>query len=185
MFAWLKGAPWVVSRATVRRLRTREGLQGVKNTRQRRPLGQRPTVPRRALSPNPVWRDDVGPDETTDGRRRQCLTGRDESTREGLSVACARSITAGDGVHGLQGLFAPRGTPPSVKRDKGPECMAPQVTAWLHAHHGDTHVSEPGSPWQNGHHDSLTGVLRDGGLNRWLLASVQEARRLIKNWREE
>jgi putative transposase len=63
--------------------------------------------------------------------------------------------------------------------------MAPQVTAWLHAHHVDTHVIEAGSPWQNGHHESFHGVCRDGCLNRWLLASVQEARRLIKSWREE
>jgi putative transposase len=112
MFALLKGEPWVVSRATVRRLRRRAGLQVLQTTRQRRPLGKSPTVPTRALSPNHVWSDDVVPDETTDGRRLKCLTVLDESTREGLTIDCARSITAGDVVHVLQGLLAHRGTPP-------------------------------------------------------------------------
>lgn len=63
--------------------------------------------------------------------------------------------------------------------------MAQQVTAWLHAHHGDTHCIDPGRPWQNGPNESFNGVFRDGCLHRWLLAAVQEARRIIKNWREE
>jgi putative transposase len=72
-----------------------------------------------------------------------------------------------------------------VKSDNGPEFMAQQVTAWLHAHHVDTHFGEPGSPWQTGHHESFNGVFRDGCLNRWLFVSVQEARRIINNWLEE
>lgn len=51
------------------------------------------------------------PDATTEGRRLQCVTVRDEYTREGLTMDCARSITAGEVVHVLQQLFAHRGTP--------------------------------------------------------------------------
>lgn len=39
--------------------------------------------------------------------------------------------------------------------------------------------------WQHGHNESFNGVFRDGCLNRWLFTSVQEARRIITNWREE
>jgi len=182
IFALLKGEQWAVSRETVRRLRKREGLQVVKKARKRRPLGKSTTVPTHALYPNQVWSYDFVHDETTDGRRLKCLTVLDEYTREGLTIDCARSITAGDVVHVLQRLFAQRGTPQYVKSDNGPEFLAQQVTAWLHAHYVDTHFIDPGSPWQNGHNESFNGVFRDGCLNRWLFTSVQEARRIIHNW---
>jgi putative transposase len=182
MFALLKGDQWGVRRDSGRRLRQREGLQGVKNTRKRRPLGKHTTVPPWAWYPNQVWRDDFVPDGTTEGRRLKCLTVLDAYPREGLILAWARSLTAGAVVQVLPRLLTRRGTPQDVKSDTGPEFMAPQVTAWRHAHHVETHCIAPGRPWQNGHHDSFHGVFREGGLNRWLCASVQEARRLIKNW---
>jgi putative transposase len=185
IFAVLKAEQWHVSRETVRRLRKREGLQVVKKGRKRRPVGTRTTTPTRAAYPNHVWSYDFVHDETSDGRRLQCLTVLDEYTREGLVIHCARSITAGDVVHVLQWLFAQRGTPHYVKSDNGPEFIAQRVTAWLHTQHVDTHFIDPGSPWQNGHNESVNGVFRDGCLDRWLFASVQEARRTITHWREE
>jgi transposase InsO family protein len=124
-------------------------------------------------------------DETSDGRRLKCLTVLDEYTREGLTIYCARSITAQDVVHVLQRLFAQRGTPGYVTSDNGPEFMAPQVTTWLREPHVETHVIDPGSPWQKGQNERFNGVFRDGCLDRWLFASVQEARRIINNWLEE
>ena len=157
----------------------------VKRIRKKRPVGVSTTAPTRAAYPNHVWSDDFVHDETTDGRRLQCLTVLDEDTREGLTIHCARSITAADVVHVLQRLFAQRGAPGYMKSDNGPEFIAQQVTTWLRTHHVDTHFIEPGSPWQNGHNASFNGVFRDGCLNRWLFASVQEARRIITHWLEE
>jgi transposase InsO family protein len=132
-----------------------------------------------------VWSDDFVHDETTDGRRLQCLTVRDAYTREGLVIACARSMTAGDVIQVLQRLFVHRGAPGYVKSDNGPECIAQQVTTWLRTHHVATHFIAPGCPWQHGHNESFNSVLRDGCLNRWLFASVQEARRIINHGLEE
>src|SRR5262249_28298461 len=67
----------------------------------------------------------------------------------------------------------------------GAECIAQRVTTRLPAHPIDTHLIDPGSPWQNGHNESFNGVFRDGCLNRWLFTSVPEAKRMISNWREE
>jgi putative transposase len=63
--------------------------------------------------------------------------------------------------------------------------MAQRVTTWLRTRRVDTHFIAPGRPWQNGHHESFHGVLRDGCLNRWLFTSVSEARRIITQWLEE
>jgi putative transposase len=123
-------------------------------------------VPTLAAHPNHVWSYDFVHDATTAGRRLKCLTGLAESTRAGLTMYCARSITAGDVVQVLQQLFAQRGAPGYVKSDNGPEFIAQQVTNWLRAHHVDTTFIEPGSPWQNRHNESFNGVFRDECLDR-------------------
>jgi putative transposase len=86
---------------------------------------------------------------------------------------------------GLVRLFVQRGAPLYVKSDNGPKFIAQRVTTWPHRQHVDTHCIDSGSPWQNGHNDGFNGAFRDGCLNRWLLASVQVARRIITNWLEE
>ena len=79
-----------------------------------------------------------------------------EYTREGLTIHCARSITAGEVVQVLQRLFSQRGAPGNVKSDNGPEFIAQQVTAWLRAQQIETHFIAPGCPWQNGHNERLS-----------------------------
>jgi putative transposase len=148
-------------------------------------MGKSTITPTRATHPNHVWSYDCVHDETTDGRRLKCLTVLDEYPREGLAISCARSITANEVVQVLQRWFVQRGAPVDVKSDNGPEFIAHRVTTWLQARHVATHFIEPGSPWQNGHNESLNGVFRDGCLNRWLFTSVQEAKRIIGNWLEE
>ena len=98
----MKAEQWGVNRETVRRIRKYEGLQVSKKERKRRPLGASTITPTRAAQPNHVWSDDFVHDETTDGRRLQCLTILDAYTREGLPIHWARSSTAGDVVHVLQ-----------------------------------------------------------------------------------
>jgi putative transposase len=181
----LKAEQWGVNRETVRRIRKHEGLQVIKQACKRRPMGTSTTTPTRAAHPNHIWSYDFVHDETTDGRRLKCLTVLDEYTREGLTIHCARSITAEEVVQVLRRLFAQRGAPMYVKSDNGPEFIAQRVTSWLQAQHVDTHCIDPGSPWQNGHNESFNGVFRDGCLNRWLFTSVQEAKRIIGNWLEE
>jgi putative transposase len=114
----------------------------VKKARKRRPLGT--TVPTRAVSPNYVWSYDFVHDETTYRRRLKYLIALDKYTREGLTIHCARSITAGDVVQILQRLFAQWEAPAYVKRDNGPDCIAKRVTDWLHTQHVGTHLLPQG-----------------------------------------
>jgi putative transposase len=174
-----------VSRERVRLIRKQEGLQVMKKPRRRRPLGVSTAMPTRAQYPNHVWSYDFLHDETSDGRRLKCLTLRDEYTREGLAIYCARSITASDVVRVLEELFAGRGAPACLKSDNGPELMAKQVTAWLKECRVKTHFIDPGSPWQNGYNESFNGVFRDGCLDRWAFYSVAEAQRVIGQWLDE
>lgn len=154
IIALLKAEQWAVSRETVCCHRKRERLQVVKKASKRRPVGTNTAVPTRAAHPNHVWRDDFVHDATTDGRRLKCLTVLDEYTREGLTIYCARSLTAGDVVQVLQQLFAQHGAPGYVKSDNGPEFIAQQVTNWLRVH---TVLTEPSL---NRAAHSRTGIMR-------------------------
>jgi putative transposase len=185
LYALLKGEHWRVSRETVRRIRQRERLQVVKRVRKKRQGGVSTTTPTRAAYPNHVWSYAFVHDGTTDGRWLKCLTVLDEYTREGLAIACARSITAEDVVQVLQRLCAQRGAPVYVRSNNSPEFIAQRVMTWRREQRVDTHFIAPRSPWQNGHNERFNGVFRDGCLNRWLFTSVPEAKRIIQHWLEE
>jgi putative transposase len=102
----LTGAHWRVSHETVRRIRQQEGLQEVKRIRKKQSVGVSTTTPMRSASPKHAWNYDFVHDETTDGRRLQCLTVLDAYTREAWTIDCAQSITTGDVLHVLQRLVA-------------------------------------------------------------------------------
>jgi putative transposase len=172
-------------RATGRCIRQPEGRHGIKTAHQRRPGGTRPPAPTRAADPHHGWREACVHEETTDGRRRQCLPVLDAYPREGLTISWARSSTAAAVVQGLQRVWGHRGAPGSLQRDNGPACRAQRGPTWLGGQRVAPPVLAPGSPWPHGHNESGHGVGRDGCRQRWRCPAVHEARRMITNGREE
>jgi hypothetical protein len=123
-------------------------------------------------------------DETTYRRRLKYLIALDEYTREGLyDSLCAvhhrrrcRADTAA-AVCPVGGASVCQ-----ARQWPGLYCQAGHRLAAYTAC-GYAFIA-PGSPWRNGYNESFNGVFRDGCLNHWLFASVQEARRIINHWRE-
>ena len=181
----LRQAGWRVGRERVRFIRRQEGLQVVVKQKKKRNLGCSTLVLKQATYPHQLWSYDFVHDRTSDGRTLKCLTIEDEFTRRGLAIHVARSITAGDVIRVLQGLFLEHGVPVCIKSDNGPELVARVLQDWLATQRVGTHYIDPGSPWQNGTNESFNAVFRDGCLNRWLFYSVAEARRVIQLWLEE
>ena len=72
-----------------------------------------------------------------------------------------------------------------VKSDNGPEFVARKVQDWIEQRSLVARFMHPGSPWQNGHNESLNAVFRDRCLNRRLFQSVREAREATENWLHE
>ena len=56
------------------------------------------------------------------------------------------------------------GIPDCIKSDNGPEFVAKKVQIWLKEKQVKVRYIDPGSPWQNGHNDSVNGVFRNGCL---------------------
>ncbi len=104
---------------------------------------------RRSEHKNHVWSYDFVMDLTEDGRRLKMMPVVDEYTRECLSIALERSITAEDVVATLASLFRSRGEPAFIRSDNGPEFIAKAVKRWLEASEVKTLYIEPGSPWEN------------------------------------
>jgi len=181
----LRAEGFAIGRDRLRLIRKREGLQVPRKQRKRRRRGKSTTDADRALYPNHVWSYDFVSDQTMDGRKLRFLTVIDEFTREAIWIECARLLNSQDVVRVLDQLVEIRGHPRIIKSDNGPEFVAERIQEWIEERPVDTRFIEPGSPWQNGHNESLNGVFRDGCLNRWAFLSVREARLVVESWRRE
>lgn len=174
-----------VGRERVRLIRKREGLQVLKKSKRRRPLANSLAKVTQAQYPGHVWSYDFISDQSTDGKRLRCLTILDEYTRYGLNIHCARSVTSGEVIQILDGLFMVYRPPRCIRSDNGPEFIAQALREWLAASHVGVHYIDPGSPWQNAYNESFNAVFRDGCLDRYLFADVREACQVIEAWLNE
>jgi putative transposase len=59
------------------------------------------------------------------------------------------------------------------------------VRDWLSRVGVKTLSIEPGSPWENGYHESFNGKLRDELLNGEIFYTLKEAQILTERWRRE
>jgi putative transposase len=185
IFDRLKMAGWRVGRERVRLLRRQEGLRVPQKAVKRRRPGTSTIDPQYAEYPNHVWSYDFVADQTADGKTLRFLTVIDEFTRRALWIECARHLTSVDVVRVLDQLVELHGAPMTVKSDNGPEFVSKKVQEWIKDRGIGVRFIKPGSPWQNGHNESFNGVFRDGCLNRWLFASVREAREASEYWLQE
>jgi transposase InsO family protein len=123
-------------------------------------------------------------DRTADGRALKILTIIDEYTRECLGLLVKRRITSQEVIDKLFDLFILRGIP-DIRSDNGPEFTAKAIRKWLSRIGVKTLYIEPGSPWENGHIESFNGKLRDELLNLEVFNTLQEAKVLIEQWKQE
>jgi len=82
----------------------------------------------------------------------------------------------------LTDLFILRGPLEYIRSDNGPEFIAQKVRAWIAVVDAKTAYIEPGSPWENGHCDSLHARFRDELLNGEIFYSLRDAKVLIEQW---
>ena len=172
-----------IGRERVRLTRSREGLQVRKKQHKKRYPGPSPLL--QAAYPNHVWTYDFVMDQSMDGRRLKFLTVADEFSRQGLTISCARSLTARDVQAILCLLFSIYGRPDYLRSDNGPEFIAKALRQWLSEQRVTTHYIEPGSPWQNGYGESFNSIIRDDCLNRWAFYSAKEAQVVVDHWLEK
>jgi len=168
-----------------RRLYREEGLQVRKRGGRKRALGQRTPIAR-ADGPNQRWSLDFVSDSFTDGRRFRILAIVDDFTRECLALVADTSLSGARVARELDAVIRERKAKPvTCVSDNGTEFTSMALLAWGKAAGVDWHYIQPGKPQQNAFVESFNGRLRDECLNETLFSSLDEARTLLADWRDD
>ena len=183
----LKNEGWQVNNKRVERIWRREGLKVPQKQpkRGRLWLNDGSCIRLRPEHKDHVWSYDFVIARTADGKAFKMLTIIDEYTRVCLAILVKRNIKSQDVIDVLFELSIFRGIPEHIRSDNGPEFTAKAVRRWLNRLSVKTLFIEPGSPWENGYIESFNGKLRDELLNREIFYTLQEAKILIEQWRQE
>ena len=185
MAALLRMEGWRVNHKKVERLWGEEGLQLPHRHKKRRRLYHEDSsvIRLRPTHPNHVWAIDFVHDKLSSGRPYKMLTVLDEYTREALRVAARPKMNAADVLDVLHRLVMKHGKPEFIRSDNGPEFIAAQLQDWLIRVGISPMQIYPGSPWENGYHESFNARFRNELLNGELCYSLREAQILIEQWR--
>ena len=164
--ALLRAEGWWVNHERVERIWRQEGLKvPAKQPKRRRLwLGDGSCIRLRPTHRNHVWSYDCVMDRTADGRAFRMLTIVDEFTRECLAIDVSRKLTSEDVLERLSDLFVRKGVPDHIRSDNGSEFTAKRVREWRERVGVKTLYIEPGSPWENGYIESVSGKLRGPAL---------------------
>lgn len=175
-----------INHKKMHRLWRDEGLQKPRRGHgKRRKKTEGEKLIRKAEYPNHVWSYDFVEDSTTNGKKIRNLVIMDEFTREGLQIRVENSFPARTVINTLEWLFMTRAVPEFIRSDNGPEFISKAITRWLKDCGVQTLFIEPGSPWENGHLESLNGTFRDECLNRYLFENLAEAQQIVEEFRQE
>ncbi len=104
---------------------------------------------------------------------------------ECLAIEVDTSITGTRVKAVLDRLSETRGLPRSITVDHGPEFEGQVLDAW--AYQANVHLSfiRPGKPNENAYIESFNGKFRDECLNDHWFITMEQARRIIEEWRIE
>jgi putative transposase len=164
------------------RLYREERLTVRKRGGRKRALGTRAPM-RIPQEQNLCWSIDFVADTLAAGRRFRILTMVDDFTRECLGLVVDTSLTGLRVARELDRIAELRGYPGMLVSDNGTELTSNAILAWQQEHAVEWHYIAPGKPTQNGFVESFNGRLRDECLNEHLFSNLNEARRIIEEWR--
>lgn len=124
-------------------------------------------------------------DTLYDGRRFWVLTIVDNVTRESPVIEVDRSLTGQRVVAVLERLATTHGLPKRIAVDNGLEFVSNALDAWAYRNGVQLEFSRPGTPTDNALIEAFNGRFREECLDQHWFASLDEARRLIEQWRRD
>lgn len=184
IWAMLRRSLVVVNHKAVSRIWKLQGLQLTRRRKQKK-LRTGETVPNKAEYPNHVWSYDFVFAWTLDGRQLKFLTLEDEYTRESLALEVGHSFRALRVRETLGEVILQRGAPRFIRSDNGPEFIAMEVGLWLKDKGIETHLIDPGKPWQNAFAESFNSKFRLECLDRESFYGAAEARVISSAYRRK
>ena len=119
------------------------------------------------------------------GRRFKMLTIVDHVSRESPEIEVDTSIRGWKVADVLDRIAESHPLPREIVVDNGPEFRSMALDQWAYERGVTLRFIEPGKPTQKAFIESFNGRLRDECLNQHWFQSLEEAKLLIEEWREE
>ena len=124
-------------------------------------------------------------DSLATGRNFRTLNIVDDYTRECLAIEVDVSLPGERVVRVLDRLVESGHKPDVVVVDNGPEFAGRALDTWAVRNKVQLRFIDPGKPIQNAYIESFNARLRDECLNQHWFVSLEEARAVIEDWRED
>jgi putative transposase len=124
-------------------------------------------------------------DSLATGRGFRTLNIVDDYTRECLVIEVDMSLSGERVARVLDRLVESGRKPKVIVVDNGPELTSRALDAWAVHNKVHLHFIDPGRPMQNTYIESFNGRFRDERLNQHWFTSLEEARMVIEEWRED
>jgi len=179
---YLKREGLVVNKKRTERIYREEKLKIRVRRRKKLAAQARIEIPK-AERPNQLWAMDFLQDALHNGRRFRALPIIDTFTRENFCIEVDTSITGQRVVQVLTRISAMHGLPEQIVVDNGPEFISNALDAWAYERGIKLQFIRPGKPVDNCYMESFNGRFRDECLNENWFMSLDQARKIIEDWR--
>jgi putative transposase len=173
---------WQLNHKRVYRLYREEGL-AMRRKAKKRLRSEARTPMDLPTQANPVWTMDFTHDSMAHGRKFRTLNLMDGYSREAWAIEVDTSLLGARVLGVLERLKQERGMTAKTIVDNGPEFLSRVVDQWAYENGVEFHFIEPGKPTQNAYIESFHGKFRDECLNQNWFLSLNDARRIIEEWR--
>ena len=139
----------------------------------------------RPTRPNHVWSMDFIMDGISGSRRFKTLSVIDEYTRWCHKSEVDTSLTGERVKRTLNEIAEVYGLPETIIVDNGPEFISRALDEWAYHRGIKLFFIRPGKPVENCYIESFNSRFRDECLNLHWFRTIDHARQIIEQWRQE
>ena len=178
----LRREGFVINHKRTERIYKEEGLALRIRRRKKMAAIQRSEAPA-PTRVNERWSMDFVSDALSSGRKIRTLTIVDDYSRKCHRLEVDTSIGGARVVRVLNEIAQGEGLPELITIDNGPEFISKALDNWAYQRGVRLNFIRPGKPVDNSFIESFNGKFRDECLNDHWFTSLDEARRIIEDWR--
>lgn len=172
----------VINHKRTERIYREQGLAIKLRKSRKRAASVRLVLPK-ATRPNERWSMDFMQNVLWRGRRFRIFAVVDQFTKECPVIEVDTSINGLRVSRVLEWLSMTRGLPQAITVDNGPEFAGRELDRWAYVKGVKLDFIRPGKPVENAFIESFNGRLRQECLNQHHFLDLEEARKIIEEWR--
>jgi len=180
----LRREGFLINHKRTERLYREEGLSLRRKKRKKR-ISHLRVLMDRPERVNHHWSMDFVSDGLYNGRRFRVLTIVDNFSRECPALEVDHSLTGKRVSRVLDRIALTRELPEVITVDNGPEFISKALDLWAFEHGVKLRFIQPGKPTQNAYIESFNGKFRNECLNDNVFVSLDSARSIIEEWRQD